>query len=85
MRRIAFVPAAFEDFTQWSIADKKIYSRIIDLIKYIQRDPFKGLGKPEILKHDLKGLWSRRITDIHRLVYEITDEEIVIIPCKFHY
>ena len=85
MRRVAFVPAAFEDFTQWSRTDKKIYSRVVNLIKDIERDPFKGLGKPEILKHDLKGLWSRRITDIHRLVYEVTEVEIVIISCKFHY
>ncbi len=85
MRRIAFVPAAFEDFNEWSTIDKKIYSKIVDLIRDIQREPFKGLGKPEVLKHELKGLWSRRITDIHRLVYDITEEEIVIISCKFHY
>lgn len=85
MRKVAFVPAAFEDFTQWSTNDKKIYTKIVDLIKDIQRDPFKGLGKPEVLRHDLKGLWSRRITDIHRLVYEVKEEEVVIISCKFHY
>lgn len=54
MRKVAFVPAAFEDFTQWSTVDKKIYSRIVDLIKDIQRDPFNGIGKPEALKHDLR-------------------------------
>ena len=85
MRKVAFVPAAFEDFIQWSNTDKKTYSKIVDLIKDIQRDPFKGLGKPEILKHDLNGMWSRRITNIHRLVYEVTGEEVVIISCKFHY
>ncbi len=58
MRKVAFVPAAIEDFTQWSTVDKKIYSRIVDLIKDIQRDPFNGIGKPEALKHDLRGLWS---------------------------
>jgi toxin YoeB len=57
----------------------------VTLIKDIQRDPFSGLGKPEALKHDLSGLWSRRITQEHRLVYNVTDEEIVIVSCKFHY
>jgi toxin YoeB len=65
--------------------DKKIYTKIVTLIKDIQRDPFSGLGKPEALKHDLSGLWSRRITQEHRLVYNVTDQEIVIVSCKFHY
>ena len=85
MRKVAFVPAAFDDFIQWSTTDKKTYLKIVDLIKDIQRDPFRGLGKPKVLKHDLKGMRSRRITDIHRLVYEVTEEEVVIISCKFHY
>jgi toxin YoeB len=85
MRRIAFLPAAFEDFGQWATEDRKVQARIIRLIKDIERDPFKGLGKPEPLKHDLAGLWSRRITDEHRLVYKVTDEEIVIVSCRFHY
>ncbi|MDB9425126.1 Txe/YoeB family addiction module toxin [Microcystis aeruginosa CS-564/01] len=55
------------------------------LIKDVQREPFSGLGKPEALKHELSGLWSRRITKEHRLVYSVPDEEIVIISCKFHY
>ncbi|WP_322743453.1 Txe/YoeB family addiction module toxin [Microcystis aeruginosa] len=55
------------------------------LIKDVQREPFSGLGKPEALKHELSGLWSRRITKEHRLVYSVSDEEIVIISCKFHY
>ncbi|NET41662.1 Txe/YoeB family addiction module toxin [Okeania sp. SIO2B3] len=67
------------------IEDKKIYIKIVNLIKDIQRDPFSGLGKPEALKYDLSGLWSRRITQEHRLVYSVSDEEIVIISCKFHY
>lgn len=85
MRRIAFLPQSFEDFNQWAIADKKIQTKIVTLIKDIQRDPYSGLGKPEALKHSLSGLWSRRITQEHRLVYRITDEEIIIISCKFHY
>nr|WP_293088010.1 Txe/YoeB family addiction module toxin [Okeania sp. SIO3B5] len=62
-----------------------MYIKIVNLIKDIQRDPFSGLGKPEALKYDLSGLWSRRITQEHRLVYSVYDEEIVIISCKFHY
>ncbi|MDS1345643.1 Txe/YoeB family addiction module toxin [Planktothrix agardhii] len=82
---MAFIPRSFDEFNQWAIEDKKIYTKIVTLIKDIQRDPFSGLGKPEALKHDLSGLWSRRITQEHRLVYNVTDEEIVIVSCKFHY
>lgn len=85
MRRIAFVPAAFEDFTEWSKIDKKTYTRIIELIKIIQRDPFSGIGKPEPLRNELQGLWSRRIDEKNRLVYKATDEEVIILSCKFHY
>jgi toxin YoeB len=85
MRKIAFLPRAFEDFNGWTAEDKKIYARIVKLIKDINRSPFSGLGKPEPLKHELKGLWSRRITSEHRLVYKVTDEEIVIVSCRFHY
>ncbi|MGH9949426.1 MAG: Txe/YoeB family addiction module toxin [Pyrinomonadaceae bacterium] len=59
--------------------------RIIELIADIQRDPFSGIGKPEPLKHDFKGLWSRRITAKHRLIYRVDNEQIVISACRFHY
>ena len=85
MRKIAFLPGAFDDFNLWAIENKKIYRRISELIKDIRRDPFAGIGKPEALKHDLKGLWSRRITDEHRLVYKVSEEEILIYSCKYHY
>ncbi len=64
---------------------KKVDAKIVSLIKDVQREPFSGLGKPEALKHELSGLWSRRITKEHRLVYSVSDQEIVIISCKFHY
>jgi toxin YoeB len=83
--KIAFLPRGFEEFNQWAIDDKKIYTKIVTLIKDIQRDPFSGLGKPEALKYDLSGLWSRRITEEHRLVYSIAPEEVVIGSCRFHY
>ncbi|MGL5508464.1 MAG: Txe/YoeB family addiction module toxin [Microcoleaceae cyanobacterium] len=84
-RRIVFESSAFEDFTEWTVLDKKIYRKIVELIKDINRSPFEGLGKPEPLKHDLSGFWSRRIDREHRLVYQVTDEAIVIIACKYHY
>ncbi len=65
--------------------DKKIYCKIVELIKDIARDPFKGLEKPEALKHDLIGYWSRRINLEHRLVYKVTNEEIIVLSCKYHY
>lgn len=85
MRNIAFVPKAFENFNEWFSENKKIHAKIVELIKDIQRNPFSGIGKPEPLKHELKGLWSRRITDEHRLVYEMKNEEIIIHSCRFHY
>jgi toxin YoeB len=85
MRKIAFLSRSFDEFNQWATENKKIYAKIVTLIKDIERDPFSGLGKPEALKHDLSGLWSRRITQEHRLVYRVSDEEVVIISCKFHY
>lgn len=85
IKRIAFLPAAFADFNQWATENKGIYVRVVKLIKEIERDPFVGIGKPEPLKHDLAGLWSRRITDEHRLVYKVTEEEVIIVSCKFHY
>ena len=85
MRNISFLPKAFDDFVQWTNENPKIYARIGELIKDIQRNPFTGIGKPEPLKHKLKGLWSRRITGEHRLIYQVRDEEIIIVQCRFHY
>lgn len=85
MKRILFTSTAENQFVDWSRDDKKIYNKIIDLIEAIQVKPFEGLGKPEALKYQLKGCWSRRINKEHRLVYQVTGEEIIIISCKFHY
>ena len=84
-RKIVFESSAFTDFNDWAKLDKKIQRKIIELIKDIDRQPFQGLGKPEALKHDLKGYWSRRINQEHRLVYKVTNEEIIILSCKYHY
>ncbi|OHD09210.1 MAG: toxin YoeB [Spirochaetes bacterium GWC1_27_15] len=85
MKKVIFDYNAFEDFNEWLKIDKKIHKKIIDLIKEIQRNSFVGLGKPEPLKNDLSGYWSRRITEEHRLVYKVNDNEIIIISCKYHY
>ena len=85
MRTINFTATAFAEYNQWKRDNKKLQDRIADLIADILRDPFDGIGKPEPLKHQLKGFWSRRINDEHRLVYQVTDEAINIISCKDHY
>ena len=84
-RKIVFELSAFADFNQWLKLDKKTHRKIIELIKDIDRTPFKGLGKPEALKHDFSGYWSRRIDREHRLIYKVTNEEIVILSCRYHY
>ena len=84
-RRIVFEPGAFEDFNECVKFDKKLYKKIVELIKDIDRSPFTGLGKPEPLKHELAGFWSRRINEEHRLVYTVNDSEIIIAACKYHY
>ncbi|RIK37790.1 MAG: Txe/YoeB family addiction module toxin [Chloroflexi bacterium] len=85
MKRVGFFPKAFDDFSNWATEDKHIHQKIVVLIKDIQRNPFTGLGKPEPLRHELQGYWSRRITKEHRLVYKVTDDEIIVASCKYHY
>tara|TARA_R110002050_G_scaffold244268_1_gene380869 strand:+ start:25331 stop:25588 length:258 start_codon:yes stop_codon:yes gene_type:complete len=82
---LAFSEKSWEDYLYWQKMDKKKLKRINALIKDIKRHPFEGIGKPESLKHRFKGLWSRRIDDEHRLIYEVTEERIQIIKCRFHY
>lgn len=85
MKKITFEKGAFEDFTDWATTDKRIYRRIVALILDILREPFTGLGKPEPLRHQMQGYWSRRIDDEHRLVYRVDDEAVTIVACKYHY
>ena len=75
---------AWEDYCEWQ-KDKTTLKRINALIKDARRDPFSGIGKPEPLKHDLSGLWSRRINDTDRLTYKVVGDLIVILACKGHY
>ena len=82
---ITFSKNAWEDYLSWQKEDKKILKKINELIKDIQRNPFEGIGKPERLKYDLAGLWSRRIDREHRLVYQVKENEILIYACRYHY
>ena len=82
---IAFEEEAFADFRSWAKQDKKIFNKVSELIKDCSRTPFQGLGKPEPLKNELSGYWSRRITNEHRLVYKFAGDTLLIISCKYHY
>jgi toxin YoeB len=83
--KLIFVDESWEDYQYWLKTDKKILSRINDLIKDISRTPYTGIGKPEPLKYKYKGFWSRRITDEHRLIYQVKGDELLIVKCRFHY
>lgn len=85
VRSINFDPAAWEDFLFWLASDRKTARRITRLIAEIQRNPFAGIGKPEPLKGELSGYWSRRIDDEHRIVYRADDHEIKILKARYHY
>jgi len=83
--KIVFLDQAWEDYLYWQNTDKATLKKINSLIKEIERTPFDGIGKPEALKYNLTGLWSRRISLDHRLVYQIDKEAIVIHQCRYHY
>lgn len=85
MRAIRFVPDAWDDYTYWQQQDKKILKRLNMLITTAAREPFTGVGKPEALRGDLSGYWSRRSDETNRLVYRATDADIVIVACRYHY
>jgi toxin YoeB len=87
---IEFTEIAWEDYVYWIDNDEIVVVKIKELINSIIKDPFKGIGKPEPLKFGLKGFWSRRISNEHRLVYQITgtkgiDQKCIIVQCRFHY
>jgi len=82
---ICFTETAFSEYRQWEKDDIKVFNKINSLITEIIRDPFHGTGKPEPLKWDRAGYWSRRITMEHRLVYKILNDQTIIASCKFHY
>ena len=84
-RRVTFTPEAWEEYLYWQSHDKQILKKVNQLLKDSQRDPFSGIGKPEPLKNDLSGSWSRRISDEHRLVYIVNETEIRVTSCRYHY
>jgi len=83
--RLEFKKEAWEDLEYWKRTDKKKLSKILVLIKSIQESPFSGIGKPEALKHEIAGSWSRRIDKVNRLVYTVEKDVIKIIQCRYHY
>lgn len=85
MRRVSFDQQAFFDFQEWASVDRKTYRKIIELIKATVRDPYDGIGKPEPLRANLSGAWSRKIDEKNRLVYRVTESEILIESCRYHY
>ena len=82
---IKFSTAAWEDYLYWQMTDKAMLKRINQLIREIQREPFTGIGKPEPLKYQLTGFWSRRIDSCHHLVYAVEDDALLIAQCRDHY
>ena len=84
-RQLAWTDEAWKDYVYWQSQDRKTLKRINKLIDAVKRDPFRGIGKPEALKENLSGFWSRRIDETNRLVYAVTDQYITIISCRYHY
>ena len=85
MRNVAFSPVAFQEYNEWFETNSTLVNRIKTLIRDIDRDPFKGIGKPEPLRGNWSGFWSRRIDQEHRLIYKVTETQILIVKCKDHY
>jgi toxin YoeB len=83
--KIVFLQVAWEDYLYWQTNDRGVLKKINSLIKDIERTPFKGIGQPEALKHNLSGWWSRRINLEHRLVYRIEGDSIYLLQCRLHY
>jgi toxin YoeB len=83
--KLVWTNAAWEDYVYWQSQDKKTLKRINQLLKEVMRDPEVGIGKPEPLRENLAGFWSRRIDDSHRLVYAIEKDQIIVIACRYHY
>jgi toxin YoeB len=84
-RKLTWTGEAWSDYLYWQSQDKKTLKRINKLIEAVLQNPFDGIGKPEPLKENLTGFWSRRIDDTHRLLYVVEDEYLTIIACRYHY
>ena len=84
-RRLTFTPDALDDYLYWQSQDKKTLKRINQLLRDVSREPFTGIGKPEPLRENLTGYWSRRIDDTNRLVYAVEEQAIVVVACRYYY
>lgn len=84
-RLLSWTDEAWGDYLYWQTQDRKTLKRINKLINDVQRSPFEGIGKPEALRENLSGFWSRRIDDTNRLVYTVDDNTTTIISCRYHY
>ncbi|MDO6477436.1 Txe/YoeB family addiction module toxin [Alteromonas sp. 1_MG-2023] len=84
-RLLSWTDEAWNSYNYWQTQDKKTLKRINKLISDVKRSPFEGIGKPEPLKENLSGFWSRRIDDTNRLVYAVDDTAITVISCRYHY
>jgi toxin YoeB len=82
---IRFHPRGWEDYLHWQQTDNAMLRKVNSLIQAIRREPFGGIGQPELLRHDLRGYWSRRITDEHRLVYFVAGDTVDLLQCRYHY
>ena len=85
MKRILFEATAKEQFDYWEKTNKKTFQKILSLLDETRKNPSKGTGKPEPLKHQFRGYWSRRIDSANRLVYKVTDDAVIVVACRFHY
>ncbi len=85
MRQIVIMPVCIDDFLYMSIYEPKTFTKVAKLIEDILKHPYEGIGKPEALKHEFSGCWSRKINEKDRLIYTVSDTEINIIACKYHY
>lgn len=82
---LLFEETAWEDYLYWQSYDKTMLKKVNALIKAIKREPFTGIGKPELLKGNLSGFWSRRINHEHRIVYALENHQLIIVQCRYHY
>lgn len=85
MRKVAWTDSAWSEYLWWDRNDKRTRDRINILVESVATDPFRGIGKPEALRQNLRGYWSRRITAEHRLVYRVEADKVIVVQCRFHY
>lgn len=83
--KLQFTEQSWDDYLYWQKSDKKLIERVNEIINDLRREPFQRFRKDEPLKHEHQGCWSRRVNDEHRLVYQVTDNELIVVACRYHY